>query len=64
MSQAYEYVYRTVVDYDKILVLDKGSISQYGHPLELIKADGIFKKMCEESGEFDELMRIASKHLK
>ena len=27
---------QTIVDYDKVLVLDKGSIVEYGHPWELI----------------------------
>lgn len=42
----------TVVDFDRILVLDEGKVAEYGTPKELWrKADGIFKGMCESSGE-------------
>lgn len=52
---------RTVVDYDRILVLDQGHVAEFGTPLELIEssARGIFRSMCEESGEFTELYEIA-----
>ncbi|KAJ3200562.1 hypothetical protein HDU67_002006, partial [Dinochytrium kinnereticum] len=50
---------RTVADYDKILVLDTGRVAQHGTPLELMQTDGIFRTMCLESGDFDELMQMA-----
>lgn len=50
---------RTVIDYDKILVLDKGEVKEFGTPLDLIEAGGQFRSMCEETGEFDELLEIA-----
>ncbi|KAJ3329526.1 hypothetical protein HDU76_007732 [Blyttiomyces sp. JEL0837] len=59
---------KTVVDYDRILVLDHGEVVEYATPLELmtmqsedgsVKITGNFKRMCEETGEFDELLRIA-----
>jgi ABC-type multidrug transport system ATPase subunit len=84
---------RTVVDYDRIVVLDHGQLIEYGTPLELMMVDpekdgstspvrsvvspetlggdeyspsqtkpiviGHFRRMCEETGEFDELVRIA-----
>ncbi|KAJ3209245.1 hypothetical protein HDU67_006307 [Dinochytrium kinnereticum] len=50
---------RTVADYDLILVLDKGSVAQFGTPWELVQQEGIFKSMCEESGEFAELEEMA-----
>ena len=52
---------RTIIDYDKVLVLDKGRVIEYGSPLELIEKSsvGVFRSMCEESGEFDELFEMA-----
>jgi ABC-type multidrug transport system fused ATPase/permease subunit len=48
------------LDYDKILILDKGHINQYGTPMELINVPGIFQEMCKESNEFDKLLRMAN----
>ncbi|CAG8581381.1 10399_t:CDS:2 [Racocetra fulgida] len=51
---------RTVADYDRILVMDAGNIIEFDIPYLLMqKSDGLFKKMCEKSGEFVELMEIA-----
>ncbi|KAI9335034.1 hypothetical protein DFJ73DRAFT_34803 [Zopfochytrium polystomum] len=52
---------KTIADYDRIIVLDQGRIIENGSPLELIEtsAVGEFKRMCEETGEFDELYEIA-----
>ncbi|ORY48132.1 P-loop containing nucleoside triphosphate hydrolase protein, partial [Rhizoclosmatium globosum] len=51
---------RTIIDYDRIIVLDHGKVIENGSPLELIeRKDGAFRKMCEETGEFDELVAIA-----
>ncbi len=48
------------MDYEKILVLDKGRVEEFGAPLDLISArHGTFKQMCLESGEFDDLFKIA-----
>ncbi|KAJ3105437.1 hypothetical protein HDU97_008053 [Phlyctochytrium planicorne] len=52
---------RTVADYDLILVLEKGEVSQFGKPWDLMQQDGIFRGMCEESGEFAELEEMAKK---
>ncbi|RDW70048.1 hypothetical protein BP5796_08445 [Coleophoma crateriformis] len=55
---------QTIVDYDKVLVLDKGSVVEYGHPHELLKKDGkdaVFKSMCEMSGDLDALQKAAKK---
>jgi len=47
---------RTVVDYDRLIVLDKGEIAEFDTPLNLInKKDGIFRNMCLKSGTFGEL---------
>lgn len=46
----------TIVDFDRILVLDEGKVAEYGTPRELWeKDDGIFRGMCESSGERDQL---------
>ncbi|KAG2234156.1 hypothetical protein INT48_002319, partial [Thamnidium elegans] len=51
---------RTVADYDRILVLDQGQVKEFDTPYELIlKEGGIFRQMCERSGEFSELFTIA-----
>ncbi|KAJ3403600.1 hypothetical protein HDV05_007743 [Chytridiales sp. JEL 0842] len=80
---------RTVVDFDRIIVLDHGSLIEFGTPLELMMIDpdgpskstspvrnvaatgkvtqseqepivnGHFRRMCEDTGEFDELVKIA-----
>ena len=55
---------QTIVDYDKVLVLDKGSVVEYGHPHELLKKEGedaIFKSMCEMSGDLEILQKAAKK---
>jgi ABC-type multidrug transport system fused ATPase/permease subunit len=55
---------QTIVDYDKVLVLDKGCVVEYGHPHELLKKDGknaIFKGMCETSGDLEALQKAAKK---
>ncbi|KAJ3119795.1 hypothetical protein HK098_005128, partial [Nowakowskiella sp. JEL0407] len=49
---------KTIADSDKLLVLDKGRISEMGSPKELVGKKGIFRNMCEESGEFDKIMEI------
>ncbi|XJO76494.1 hypothetical protein BDV3_007007 [Batrachochytrium dendrobatidis] len=52
----------TVMDYDKILVLDRGQVSQYGRPHELLEdKSGLLYQMCMESGEMDLLVDIAAK---
>lgn len=41
---------RTIIHYDKVCVMNKGRIAELGSPMELWKAAGVFKSMCEESG--------------
>ncbi|KAH6579342.1 hypothetical protein BASA61_010315 [Batrachochytrium salamandrivorans] len=64
---------KTIMDYDKIVVLDKGELVQFGTPSQLItqvagdptssgsETTGIFRTMCEETNELVELMAIADK---
>ncbi|KAJ3158315.1 hypothetical protein HDU86_003024 [Geranomyces michiganensis] len=51
---------RTVMDYDRILVLDKGTVEEYGTPYDLARKEGgIFQSMVAETGEVSELLEIA-----
>ncbi|KAI2733904.1 hypothetical protein CBS147332_919 [Penicillium roqueforti] len=48
---------QTIIDYDKVLVLDHGRVVEYDHPWTLInKEDGVFRGMCENSGNMDVLL--------
>lgn len=51
---------KTIIDYDKILVLDHGSVKEYDHPYKLItQKDSQFKSMCQDTGEFEDLVRLS-----
>lgn len=51
---------QTIIDYDKVLVLDKGTVIEYGDPYDLVtKEGGSFKSMCETTGELEALMATA-----
>ncbi|KAJ2523404.1 hypothetical protein GGI11_001476 [Coemansia sp. RSA 2049] len=53
---------RTVVDYDKVLVLDHGEVVEYDTPFNLLqKRDGLFRHMCLKSGEYDHLFAAADR---
>ena len=53
---------QTIVDYDKVLVLDKGEMVEYAHPWELISDETTqFYSMCESSGDLDILTAAAKK---
>ncbi|KAI8834848.1 P-loop containing nucleoside triphosphate hydrolase protein [Chytridium lagenaria] len=52
---------RTIADYDKILVLDKGRVVQFGSPFELMQIPGHFLNMCMESGDLEILQALAMK---
>ncbi|KAI8640841.1 P-loop containing nucleoside triphosphate hydrolase protein [Parasitella parasitica] len=50
----------TVIEYDRILVLDQGQILEFDNPLTLItNPKSSFYKMCRNSGEFDSLVALA-----
>ncbi|KAJ2624970.1 hypothetical protein GGI25_006228 [Coemansia spiralis] len=45
---------RTIIDYDRVLVLDKGKVAEFDTPYNLLQnRDGIFRSMCEKSGEYE-----------
>jgi ABC-type multidrug transport system fused ATPase/permease subunit len=48
----------TIADFDRILVLSDGMVAEYGTPKELWEKEGVFRGMCEESGERDKLRGI------
>lgn len=51
---------QTIVDYDKVLVLDKGEVVEYDAPWELLsKENSTFRGMCEMSGDLDILVDAA-----
>lgn len=51
---------RTVIDYDRLIVLDKGEVAEFDTPLSLIqKEGGIFRNMCLKSGTYTELESAA-----
>ncbi|RHZ61323.1 putative ABC bile acid transporter [Aspergillus thermomutatus] len=53
---------QTIIDYDKVLVLDHGRVIEYDHPWTLInKPDGLFRSMCENSGNLEVLLDGAKK---
>lgn len=53
---------QTIIDYDKVLVLDKGKVIEYDAPWELIAREGgIFRGMCEMSGDLEALTEGAQK---
>lgn len=42
---------RTIINYDKILVLEAGEVAEYDSPLNLfLREDGVFRSMCNNSG--------------
>lgn len=46
----------TIVDYDKVMVLERGEVVEFGSPWELIgREGGVFRGMCEMSGDFEGL---------
>jgi ABC-type multidrug transport system fused ATPase/permease subunit len=53
---------QTIIDYDKVLVLDHGRVIEYDHPWTLInKEDGQFRGMCDNSGNMDVLLEGAKR---
>jgi len=51
---------KTVIDYDRLIILDKGVIVEFDTPRNLIeKEGGVFRDMCLKSGVFDELKEAA-----
>jgi ABC-type multidrug transport system fused ATPase/permease subunit len=48
---------QTIIDYDKVLVLDHGRVIEFDHPWTLInKEDSLFRSMCDNSGNMEVLL--------
>lgn len=48
----------TIVQYDKILVLDNGNIAQFDTPLNLLDQEGVFSSLIKSNGpDFEMKMR-------
>lgn len=41
---------KTIVNYDRILVMDRGRLNQFDTPWALFNSSGIFRSMCDKSG--------------
>ncbi|KAK5170833.1 hypothetical protein LTR04_003092 [Oleoguttula sp. CCFEE 6159] len=51
---------QTIIDYDKVLVLDKGELVEFDDPWTLLRREGgTFRGMCAMSGELETLEREA-----
>ncbi|KAK5628524.1 hypothetical protein RRF57_004239 [Xylaria bambusicola] len=49
---------KTIVDYDRVVVMSAGSVLEVGSPKELYEAKGQFYDMMRHSGEFEDLERF------
>ncbi|PVF92969.1 hypothetical protein CPB86DRAFT_743436 [Serendipita vermifera] len=53
---------RTVIDYDRLIILDKGNIAEFDTPWNLIRKEGgLFREMCLKTGTFNELEEAAKR---
>ncbi|RKP29013.1 P-loop containing nucleoside triphosphate hydrolase protein [Metschnikowia bicuspidata] len=51
---------RSIIDYDRILVMDAGRVVEYDDPYVLIaNPESLFYSMCENSGELETLKKLA-----
>lgn len=52
----------TVIDFDKVLVLDAGEVVEYDSPIALLEKEGsAFASLCQKTGEWDLLKGMAEK---
>ncbi|CRG86082.1 hypothetical protein PISL3812_03085 [Talaromyces islandicus] len=49
---------RTIVDYNRVIVMGGGEVLEIGTPAELIARNGVFCDMLRSTGEYAELVRI------
>jgi ABC-type transport system involved in cytochrome bd biosynthesis fused ATPase/permease subunit len=55
---------QTIIDYDKVLVLDKGEVVEFGAPWDLVEQEnGVFAGMCDMTGE-GAMLRVLAKKAK
>jgi ABC-type multidrug transport system fused ATPase/permease subunit len=53
----------TIIDSDRIVVLDKGRVAEFDTPVELIKRGGRFYELAKEAGLLDSDGLVASPHI-
>ncbi|WFC98615.1 hypothetical protein MYAM1_001345 [Malassezia yamatoensis] len=52
---------KTIIDYDKVLVLSRGNVLEYDSPANLLACeDSSFYQLCTQSGDFDKLKQMAN----
>ncbi|CAG8591488.1 11391_t:CDS:10 [Funneliformis caledonium] len=52
--------FKTIIDSDRILVLNEGEIVEFDTPYRLINnMDSLFRHLCEQTGELETLMELA-----
>ncbi|KAF9082197.1 hypothetical protein BGX23_012715 [Mortierella sp. AD031] len=52
---------RTIIDFDRVLVMDHGKVVQIDTPARPIREEGgVFRSMCQRSGEFELLVEMAT----
>jgi ABC-type multidrug transport system fused ATPase/permease subunit len=55
---------RTIIDYDRVMVLDAGRLVEYDTPSNLIaQKHSLFYRLCEQSGELELLQTQAQSHI-
>ncbi|KAI9293169.1 hypothetical protein K502DRAFT_318772 [Neoconidiobolus thromboides FSU 785] len=53
---------RSIIDFDKVVIMDHGIIKEFDDPANLIQQeDSLFRAMCQESGDFENLKHMAQK---
>ncbi|OTB08206.1 hypothetical protein M426DRAFT_317317 [Hypoxylon sp. CI-4A] len=51
---------KTIIDYDRVVVMSAGSVLEVGSPRELYETQGQFYDMMKHSGEFEDLEKFLS----
>ena len=49
----------SVLDHDKVLVLEQREVAEFDHPWKLMQKNGLFRALCQDHGNMEELERIA-----
>jgi ABC-type multidrug transport system fused ATPase/permease subunit len=48
----------TIIDYDRILVLESGKVVEFDTPYNLLEKGGVFARMVEDSGDAEMLKKL------
>jgi ABC-type multidrug transport system fused ATPase/permease subunit len=49
----------TIIDFDRILVMDKGQIAEFDTPKSLIEKKGVFYELVMRTNEAEKLIAMA-----